>query len=153
MDLRGIVDRLLRTESTLSHGEVVEALVLNRLTSPRPLYRIEEWARGIGVDVLTERDPARYNDDRIGRTLDVLGDRVDDVQAALTIRAIEVFGLAVSDTHYDTTTLLLEGDYAPGRSPAGARVVVRDPRRTEHRSGGDGPVMDAGVRDAPRPSS
>lgn len=111
MDLRGTVDRFLRTESELSHGEVVEALVLNRLTSPRPLYRIEEWARGIGIDVLTGRDPARYNDDRIGRTLDVLGDRVDDVQAALTLRAIEVFGLAVSDTHYDTTTLLLEGDY------------------------------------------
>ena len=111
MELRGIVDRILPSESDLSHGEVVEALVLNRLTSPRPLYRIEAWARQLGLDVLTGRDPARFNDDRLGRTLDPLSERVDDVQAALTIHLVHAFDVAVTDVHYDTTTLLLEGEY------------------------------------------
>jgi transposase len=111
MDLRGIVDRIMPSESDVSHGEVVETLVLNRLTSPRPLYRIEEWARHIGLDAVTGRDPARFNDDRLGRTLDPLSERVDDVQAALTAHLVQAFDLAVTDVHYDTTTLLLEGSY------------------------------------------
>lgn len=43
----------------VSPGEVVEALVLNRMTCRCPLYRIDEWARQIGLDVLTGRNPAR----------------------------------------------------------------------------------------------
>ena len=39
MGLRQVIDRLLPTESEVSHGVVVEALVLNRLLAPRPLYR------------------------------------------------------------------------------------------------------------------
>jgi hypothetical protein len=112
MDLRGIVDRALPTQSPVSHGEVVEALVLNRLTSPRPLYRIEDWARRLGLDVLTGRDPARLNDDRLGRTLDALGDRIADVQAQVTTRLVTAFDVAVTDVHFDTTSLVLEGDYS-----------------------------------------
>lgn len=111
MDLRGIVDRLLPSQSDISHGEVVETLVLNRLTSPRPLSQIDAWARQLGLDLLTGRDPARLNDDRLGRTLDVLGDRVADVQAAVTHHLVHAFDVAVTDVHYDTTTLLLEGAY------------------------------------------
>ena len=127
MDLRGLVDRLLPTESEVSHGEVVEALVLNRLTAPRPLYRIEAWARQIGLDVLTGRDPARLNDDRLGRTLDALAPRVDDVQAALTAHLIRAFELTVADVHYDTTTLLLEGDYADSELAARGHSKERRP--------------------------
>jgi hypothetical protein len=127
MDLRGIVDRMLPSGSDLSHGEVVEALVLNRLTSPRPLYRIEQWARQLGLEVLTGRDPARLNDDRLGRTLDPLSERVDDVQAALTVNLIQAFDLAVADVHYDTTTLLLEGEYDDSELAARGHSKERRP--------------------------
>ncbi len=127
LDLRGIVDRLLPTESDVSHGEVVEALVLNRLTCPRPLYRIDEWAQQIGLDVLTGRDPARLNDDRLGRTLDALDPRVDDVQAALTAHVVGAFEVAVADVHYDTTSLLLEGDYEGSELAARGHSKERKP--------------------------
>jgi transposase len=127
MDLRGIVDRWLPSQSDVSHGEVVEALVLNRLTSPRPLYQIEEWARQLGLDVLTGRDPARLNDDRIGRTLDVLADRVPHVQAALTTQIVHGFGVAVTDVHYDTSTLVLEGDYSESELAAHGHSKDRKP--------------------------
>ena len=61
MGLRQVIDRLLPTESEISHGVVVEALVLNRLLAPRPLYRIDEWARDVGLEVLAGLDPARLN--------------------------------------------------------------------------------------------
>src|SRR5262249_10144964 len=47
LDLAGIIDRLcpVREVAIVSHGQVIEALVANRLTSPRPLLRVEEWGR------------------------------------------------------------------------------------------------------------
>ena len=46
-DLAGIVDRAcpVREVATLTHGQVIEVLVANRLTSPTPLRRVEDWAR------------------------------------------------------------------------------------------------------------
>jgi len=47
LDLAGIMDRAcpIREVATLTHGQVIEVLVANRLTSPTPLWRVEEWAR------------------------------------------------------------------------------------------------------------
>jgi hypothetical protein len=52
LDLAGIVDRAcpVRDVALLSHGQVVEALVANRLTSPAPMVRVTDWARAWGVD-------------------------------------------------------------------------------------------------------
>ena len=127
MDLRGIVDRALPTQSPVSHGEVVEALVLNRLTSARPLYRVAQWAHELGLAALTGRDPERLNDDRLGRTLDALAEHIDDLQAALTARLVEAFDVAVTDVHYDTTTLLLEGDYDDSELAARGHSKERRP--------------------------
>jgi uncharacterized protein DUF4277 len=51
LDLAGIVDRAcpIRQVATLTHGQVIEALVANRLTSPTPLWRVEDWARAWAV--------------------------------------------------------------------------------------------------------
>ncbi|MFS8105094.1 DUF4277 domain-containing protein [Lentzea alba] len=45
LDLAGIVDRAcpIRADvAILTHGQVIEALVANRLTSPSPLYRVQD---------------------------------------------------------------------------------------------------------------
>jgi hypothetical protein len=47
------VDRLcpMREEvAQVSHGQVIAALVANRLTSPTPLLRVAEWARTWSVE-------------------------------------------------------------------------------------------------------
>jgi Domain of unknown function (DUF4277) len=45
--IRDIVDVAcpVRDLAGLTHGQVVEALVANRLTSPSPLVHVQEWAR------------------------------------------------------------------------------------------------------------
>lgn len=111
MGVRAAIDTLLPTESERSHGEVIEVLMLSRLLDPHPLSRIEDWMRASGVDALLGRDAAKFNDDRIGRTLDALGDKVRDAQTALTTGLIVAFALRTVDAHYDTTSLWLEGDY------------------------------------------
>lgn len=111
MGVRAVIDTLLPTESEIPHGAVIEVLMLSRLLDPHPLSRIEDWMRAAGVDVLLGHDAAKFNDDRIGRTLDALGDKVRDAQTALTTGLILAFALRTIDAHYDTTSLWLEGAY------------------------------------------
>jgi hypothetical protein len=112
------------------------ALVANRLTSPAPLVRVEDWARnpadpveevfGVPADAL--------NDDRIGRALDALADQAEAVVGSVGARAVAAFGLDVSRIHWDLTSISLfgaypeaDGDYATpryGHSCAGAPLVT-----------------------------
>src|SRR6266571_709375 len=65
LDLAGIVDRAcpVREVALVTHGQVIEALVANRLTSPTPLWRVEDWARAWAVTEVFGIDPACLNDD------------------------------------------------------------------------------------------
>ncbi|MEU2775334.1 hypothetical protein ABZ646_20920 [Streptomyces sp. NPDC007162] len=46
MDVVGIVDGLRPPDvrADLTHGQVIEVVVANRLTAPVPLFRVEDWA-------------------------------------------------------------------------------------------------------------
>lgn len=46
--VRDVIDGLCPVDdrSKLTHGQVIEALVANRLTSPEPLVRVQDWAGG-----------------------------------------------------------------------------------------------------------
>ncbi|MBI3969925.1 MAG: DUF4277 domain-containing protein [Chloroflexi bacterium] len=58
----------VRGVAHLTNGEVVAALVANRLTAPRPLKNLVSWA----VEEALGIPPAALNDDRWGRCLDDL---------------------------------------------------------------------------------
>jgi hypothetical protein len=49
LDVAGIVDEVCPggASALVTHGQVIEALVANRLTSPAPLVRVEDWARKV----------------------------------------------------------------------------------------------------------
>ena len=74
--LRQIVDAVcpMREVSTsaVTHGQVVEVLVANRLTSPAPLLRVEDWARAWAVPEVFGVAASTLGDDRIGRALDAI---------------------------------------------------------------------------------
>ena len=78
MGFAKIVDSLVvcDPQQKVSHGQVVEILIANRLTSPSPLYKVEEWAEDIGSEKLYGIAPDELNDDRLGRTLDVLASEI-----------------------------------------------------------------------------
>src|SRR5215207_1995638 len=76
----------------LSHGEVIAALVANRLTDPRPLYDVRGWADEHGAHALLGTPAALLNDDRLGRALDALAGTLEEVKGALCLRALERFG-------------------------------------------------------------
>ncbi|MBB5155134.1 IS1634 family transposase [Saccharopolyspora phatthalungensis] len=113
LDLAGIIDRAcpVRDVAILSHGQVIEALVANRLTSPTPLLRVTDWARAWAVEEVLGIDPARLNDDRIARALDAIAPELDRIVGSVGARAISAFGLDVSRLHWDMTSISLYGAY------------------------------------------
>ena len=113
LDLAGIVDRAcpVREVARVTHGQVVEALVANRLTSPRPLLRISDWAEQWAVEEVFGIAPDALNDDRVGRALDALAPELDKVIGSVGARAITTFGVDVGRLHWDMTSISLYGAY------------------------------------------
>src|SRR2546429_6071808 len=68
LDLVGIVDRAcpMRGRAHLTHGEVIAALVANRLTAPRPLYDVVGWAQSYATGDWLGVPAGLLNDDRLG---------------------------------------------------------------------------------------
>lgn len=113
LDLAGIIDRAcpIRDLADLTHGQVIEALLANRLTSPAPLVRVTGWAGEHAVEEVFGINPALLNDDRIGRALDAIAPELDHIIGSVGAQAISVFGLDTSRLHWDMTSISLYGSY------------------------------------------
>jgi transposase len=101
-------------EPAIAPAIVLLGLVRNILLSSQPLYAVSQWLRGFvpGCFGLSPDDPPLFNDDRIGRHLDLL---FAAPQAALltdiVLQAIRTFGIDVSRFHQDTTSIRFFGAY------------------------------------------
>jgi transposase len=113
LDLEGIVDRAcpIRQVATLTHGQVIGALVANRLTSPTPLWRVEDWARTWAVEEVLGIAPEALNDDRVGRALDAIAPKLNAIVGSVGAQAIAAFGVEVARLHWDMTSISLYGAY------------------------------------------
>src|SRR6266498_1707625 len=126
LDLAGIIDRAcpVREVALVTHGQVIEALVANRLTSPTPLVHVEQWASQWAVQEVWGIDPHVLNDDRIGRALDAVAAQLDQIVRSVGARAIGVFGLEVARLHWDLTSISPYGAY-PAPDDGGAGEVAQ----------------------------
>src|SRR5512142_451297 len=108
-----IVDELcpVREVAPIPHGEVIEALVANRLTAPAPLVQVEAWAAAMAVDEVYGIEPHLLNDDRLGRALDAIAPHLDEVIGSVGAAAISEFGVDVARLHWDMTSISLYGAY------------------------------------------
>jgi transposase len=115
LGLREIVDAAcpMRAVSTVevSHGQVIEALVANRLTSPMPLLRMQQWATAWAVPEVFGIAAESLNDDRVGRALDAIADHLDHLVGSVGAAAIGAFGIDVTRMHWDMTSISLHGAY------------------------------------------
>jgi len=136
LGVAGTVDGLcpVRDLALATHGEVIEALVANRLTSPRPLVRVEDWARTWAVKEVFELDPGLLNDDRLGRALDAIAPHLAEITGTVAARAICEFGIDTATLHWDMTSMSLHGAYDPDdQDPDYPQVAYGHPkdRRTD----------------------
>ncbi len=101
-----------RGRAELTTGEVIAALVANRLCAPAPLYDVAGWAMSAAVHELLDVPGGLLNDDRLGRALDAFAPVAESVRGAVALAAINAFGLDAGRLHLDLTTLRVAGAYA-----------------------------------------
>jgi transposase len=111
--IRDHIDSLCpsRSNAIITHGQVVECLVANRLSAPRPLYDIQNWAATLAVNEVFGVDPDDLNDDRIGRALDAIAESIESLQGSIVASAMLEFGLDAKSIHWDLTSLFFAGEY------------------------------------------
>jgi hypothetical protein len=113
----------VRAVAHRTHGAVVEALVANRLTAPRPLYDSVAWAAEWAVAETCGLPPAALNAERLGRGLDELARGQEALRGEGPVQAIPAFGLEPSALRWALTSVLVPGEYPAAEQAAGyARV-------------------------------
>ena len=113
LGLVGLVDEVvpMRGRALLTNGEVVAALVANRLCGPAPLYDIASWASSAAVVELFGVPASLLNDDRLGRALEALAPKAEELRAKLLLRSIGQPGTDASRLHLDLTAVRFAGSY------------------------------------------
>jgi transposase len=103
-------------ERKVSVGQAVQALVINALGFvSRPLYLTPEFFDNKPVELLVGEgiEAVDLNDDCLGRALDALFEAgVTELFAAVSGRALRVFGIETRYAHLDNTSFGLHGAYA-----------------------------------------
>jgi transposase len=112
LHIREIINRHCPTAAEVDHGTVAMVLILNRLTAPRPLYQVADWlARTVLVYTLGV-PAAKFNDDRLARTLDAISDCSREIWQDVVHRALTQAEIDLSLIFYDLTAFVVHGSYA-----------------------------------------
>jgi len=109
LHVRQIINHHCPTQSPVDHGAVALVLVLNRLMAPRPLYRIVDW---LATTLIAEHlgiPKDKFNDDRLGRTLDALAEHLPAIWNEIQQQALLHYQIDLSVLFYDLTALIMTG--------------------------------------------
>jgi len=107
-----IINRYCPTKGEVAHGTVAVVLILNRLMFPLPLYQVADWVgRTVLVRVLGI-PAAKFNDDRLGRTLDALYPHLEAIWLEVVEVALLKADIDLSLIFYDLTAFIAHGRYA-----------------------------------------
>lgn len=112
LQVRQTINRYCPTAAEVDHGTVALVMILNRLTAPRALYRVADWlAQTVLVQTLGI-PAAKFNDDRLGRTLDALHAHSRDIWLDIVHHALVRFDIDLALVFYDLTAFVVHGEYA-----------------------------------------
>jgi len=112
LQVRQVINRHCPTAAEIDHGTVALVLVLNRLTAPRALYLVADWlAQTVLVQALGV-PAAKFNDDRLGRTLDAIAAHQREIWLDIVHEALLRFDIDLRFIFYDLTAFVMQGEYA-----------------------------------------
>ena len=138
IDELGLVEILdglfvVHPQNHISTGKVVKAMVLNCLGFlSAPLYLFSEFFESKPVEhLLGEGIEAHHlNDDRIGRVLDQLWEfGLSSLFVRLAMAAVSKFGISVEQTHLDSSSLSVQGEYLAEKKASKAVAVETNAER------------------------
>jgi transposase len=111
LQVRQIINRHCPGQAEVDHGTVALVMLLNRLMLPLPLCQIADWV-GQTVLVAVLGIPAtKFNDDRLGRTLDALSPHLEAIWLEVVETALLKADVDLSLIFYDLTAFVAHGRY------------------------------------------
>lgn len=138
LGFREMVNRYcpIAEQANLDHGLVAELVTQSRLSDPRALYDLVDWAARYAIpELYPEVERAeQLNDDRAGRMLDAIYDQRALIWGDLVAHAARRYELDLRRLHADTMALTFAGRFAeqepaegvphlePGYNPQGEWV-------------------------------
>jgi len=112
LQVRQIINRHCPSAAEVDQGAVVVVLILNRLLAPRPLYKVADWVGQTVLPTVLGVPAAKFNDDRLGRTLDVIAPQARAIWLDIVDQALLHFDLDLHFLFYDLTALVMQGEFA-----------------------------------------
>ncbi len=112
LQVRHIINRHCDTRGEVDHGTVALVLVLNRLMFPLPLYQVADWVGRTTLVHILGIAAAKFNDDRLERTLDALYPHLETIWLEVVERAMLKAEIDLSLIFYDLTAFVAHGRYA-----------------------------------------
>lgn len=108
------INEVVPTEMAVDPGTIVLGMILDILSGRSPLYRLEEFFTHQDTALLLGKAvaPEAFQDDTVGRVLERLYDTgTMKVFTACAVRADRVCGFDKRYVHFDTTSIMVYGDY------------------------------------------
>jgi transposase len=112
LQVRQIIKRHCPTAAQVDHGTVAMVLILNRLMAPRPLYQVADWVAQTVLVYVLGIPASKFNDDRLGRTLDAICEHARDIWQDVVHHALVRFDIDLSIIFYDLTAFVVHGAYS-----------------------------------------
>lgn len=111
LGVRQVINRHCPSQAEVGHGTVALVLVLNRLMFPLPLYQVADWVGQTVLGAVLGVPAAKFNDDRLGRTLDALYPHLEAIWLEVVETALLKADIDLSVIFYDLTAFVAHGRY------------------------------------------
>ena len=113
----GLIETVNATAGTgmaVDVGTVVQAMVLDTVSTRSPLYRVDKFIEAHDTEVLLGRllPSQAFNDTNLGRVLDAIYEAgSEQLFSQVALKAAAVSSLDMRHVHFDTTSVNVWGDY------------------------------------------
>jgi transposase len=106
-----IINRHCPTRAQVDHGTVALVLIVNRLLMPLPLYQVSDWLARTMLVYTLGIPAAKFNDDRLARTLDAIQPHCRAIWQEVVQRALVQAQVDLDLIFYDLTAFITHGAY------------------------------------------
>jgi len=106
-----ILNRYCPCQADVDEGTVALILALNRLSAPRPLYKVADWMAETVLEDTFGIPAEKLHDRRIGDLLEAIHPHLDNIWKEIVHQAMACYGISLSFIHYDITSIYVEGAY------------------------------------------
>ncbi len=115
LKVRQIINQHCPTKAEVDHGTVALVLVINRLMLPLPLYQVADWVGQTVLVGVLGIEAAKFNDDRLGRSLDAMYPHLEAIWLEVVEIAMLKANIDLSLIFYDLTAFVAHGRYAQSK--------------------------------------